>query len=193
MSIKTQRFLRTPSNLQEVADFFSLGQVEKSRILDTGIANENHLISTKKGEYVVRGLITQREELIQNDLAIERQLSEVGIVSPKLITSESGQYIYKKGESKTVVLKKIIGTHPSVIGKNLLINIGRILAKFHYSVTQLPAPNSGWLSPESSASYLIKPSIPEEIFFRCFSFYRKRLRNIFFQTSQGDYPRRFPH
>lgn len=113
-----------------------------------GIGNHNYFVRDQDANYVVKFLITQSLESIANDIAIQDQLTTVGIVSPKYVTNKHGESVYRKDSLTAVVSKKIEGTTPLLTDKQLAYNFGKLLAQFHTQVTTLPFLTAGWMQPK---------------------------------------------
>jgi homoserine kinase type II len=147
----------TKSNVQEVAvipnilSYFSLGTPREIVPIKEGISNDSYLVSSNEHEYIVKFLINQTSERIENDVAIQQQLQRGNIHSPTYLQDKAGNYVYKDGDIKAVISPKIEGVTPRIANPLLAHDFGRVLASFHQYVTEIPHSNDkGLLNPEVS-------------------------------------------
>ena len=133
---------------------FNLGtSLEKPQKLDEGIANHNFAVRTDTGVYVIKFLVEQSQHGIENDIAIQRQLREAGIVTPSYLQNSEDGYIFSKNGILAVVSKKIEGKVPTEIAEPLCVAMGEMLGRFHTSVHFLTHPHKGWLNPEIAKEF----------------------------------------
>lgn len=131
-----------------VLAFFGLGTAQDVAPARFGISNHNYVVSTAKGDHVVRFLINQVPESVANDIAIQRQLRDVGVAAPRYLWSSAREYVYRHDDLHAVVSNKIEGMPPRHMSARLASAMGRHLALFHASVRTLPFPNtSGLMHP----------------------------------------------
>lgn len=140
--------------IPEILSYFDLGKSIKVNFIKDGISNHNYIVETLKGEYVIKFLISQKTENIENDRAIRKQVANSGILVPEYIRSRDWFYVFTKNSINAVVSKRIEGITPRIINKTLAFNIGQTLAMFHKLVTWLPHKNTnGLLNPKVSGVY----------------------------------------
>lgn len=137
--------------IPSLMSFFSLSAPMEMVPVKEGISNHNYRVKAAEGEFIVKFLIHQSVEQVENDIAIQRQLQRGGIEAPVYLQSEGGAYIYQIGNLKAVSSRKIEGITPRNVSPQLAEAFGRTLARFHHCVTHLPHPNvRGLLNPAVS-------------------------------------------
>lgn len=131
--------------IPQVLSFFGLGRPKEITVLTQGWANHNYMVKTKDSEYAVKFAIEETRESLENDLAIEEQLTATNIGTTVHCRRADGKFIFDQGVV-AVVSPRIEGIHPEVIDEPISFAIGEVLAKFHQSVTSLPNQHHGWLN-----------------------------------------------
>lgn len=152
--------------IPEILSYFDLGKSIKINPVKDGPSNHNYIVKTHRGEYIVKFLISQKKENIENDMAIQEQMESSGVLIPKYLQSGDGLYVFTKNNINAVVSKMIKGITPRIISKTLAFNIGKTLAMFHKLVTRLPHKNTiGLLNPNVSGvhSDIFSHALPEGI------------------------------
>jgi Ser/Thr protein kinase RdoA (MazF antagonist) len=134
--------------LKEAAQFFNIGTITNSKETAFGIGNENYIVETTQGVFVLRRLWEQTIDGLQNEIAIQQQLATVGIPTAHLISGKNGKYYFQLSDQVITASKKIEGQHPEVVNQPLAKRLGSLLAKFHQAVTYLPLERPRWLNKE---------------------------------------------
>ena len=135
--------------LNAAANFFSIEKIVKTNKMRGGLGNQNYLLIINSGkEYVLRKLVTQTIKGIENEFAIQKQLSRSNILTPHFLIGNNGSYHLKINDDVFTCTEKIEGVHPTTADSRLCKQIGKILAQFHRSVTEMPNPHKGWLNKE---------------------------------------------
>jgi Ser/Thr protein kinase RdoA (MazF antagonist) len=166
MSIPKQSIESEVQVVPDIMSFLDLGASQEVTPISEGISNHNYIVKTAQGEYVVRFLVTQSPENIENDVAIQNQLVQARVKTSVYIPNKDEQYIYSGYNISAVVSEKIVGVIPRKTTENLAADIGQNLARFHTSVTQLPHPNRrGLMNPEVSGihSDIFAKALPKGI------------------------------
>lgn len=151
-------------NIPDIITFFGLGIQTSTAPITDGIANHNYLVETSQGEYVVKFLVSQTVENLENDISIQKQLKQAGIVSPQYLRSKDRRYIFASNNVNVVVSEKIDGVIPRKVHTKLAYDFGQKLATFHKFVVSLPHPNpKGLANPEVSGikSPIFAQSLPQ--------------------------------
>ncbi len=139
-------------SIPDVLSFFGVGICLGIAPISNGIANHNYVVSTDQGDFVVKFLVTQTPETIENDVAIQQQLSQAGVGTAHYRRSRDGEYLYRGHHNlNTVISEKIDGVPPRQMSAGLVSDIGRHLALFHTSEVACPNPNE--------AGSLMKPGV----------------------------------
>jgi homoserine kinase type II len=134
--------------IPQVISFFQAGPVRNATQLTEGTANLNFLVTTLGNrELIVKFPVNQTRESLQNDIAIQEQLSKAGLRSSTYLHTADGRFVYDEGKSPAVVSTHIDGIHPQEIDEDISHTIGNVLARFHEAVTILPIERDGWLNP----------------------------------------------
>jgi len=129
-------------NIPDVVSFFGVGLSRGIAPIKNGIANHNYVMSTDQGDFVVKFLVTQAPENIENDVAIQQQLQQAGVGFPHYLRSRNGEYLYRCHDNiNAVISEKLDGVTPRQMSADLVSDIGRHLARFHTSVVACPNPN----------------------------------------------------
>jgi Ser/Thr protein kinase RdoA (MazF antagonist) len=126
----------------DVLAFFELDPAQEVVLVGPGISNRNYLVSTARGDYVVKVLRNQKPETIANDMAIQYQLHSAGIDAPCYRRNSAGDYLYCKDDQYAVISPRIKGLPPGCMSPALAFDITRHLALFHTHVQRLPFPNT---------------------------------------------------
>lgn len=143
--------------IPKILSFFELGFLENASLLSGGTANHNYLVVARDGhEYVIKFPIEESKESLENDRAIEEQLSHAGIGSTIYCLAPNGKFIYEEGIT-AVISPKIEGITPEKVDEQLSFAIGKVLAGYHQAVTKLPNHHDGWLNQR----VVIKPNTQE--------------------------------
>ncbi|OGM21912.1 hypothetical protein A2714_04615 [Candidatus Woesebacteria bacterium RIFCSPHIGHO2_01_FULL_38_9] len=153
-------------SIPEIISFFGLSAPLTIYPIGDGVANHNYAVRTVQGEFVVKFLVAQSVESIENDIAIQKQLNEAGISTPEYLQSEQDMYIFNAHNLIAVVSQKIDGVIPREVNIKLANDFGRKLATFHENVVQLPHPNKkGLMNPAVSGinSSIFSLSLPKGI------------------------------
>jgi homoserine kinase type II len=128
--------------IPDVLAFFELDPAQEVVLVGPGISNRNYLVSTARGDYVVKVLRNQKPETIANDVAIQHQLHSAGIGAPCYRRNSAGDYLYRKDDQYAVISPRIRGLPPGRMSPALAFDITRHLALFHTRVQTLPVPNT---------------------------------------------------
>lgn len=135
--------------LTQAATSFGIGEVQNFTAATKGLGNKNYFVSTDRGEYVIRILGTQSLDGLENEVSIEEQLGNAGVLAAKLIQNEQGNYyINIEGQNMTCA-KRIIGEHPEVTPE-LARKIGITLAEFSRAITSLPKEAPSWFLKDNA-------------------------------------------
>ena len=154
------------AKIPDVLAYFALGTSLDILPIKDGISNRNFFANTEHGDYIVKFLVNQPIATLENDLAIQKQLKRVGIHAPEYLQSADGSYVYKEGDIKAVISRKIDGVPPRKASPPLAYTLGQTLATFHFAVTNLPNPqHTGLLHPSVSGvqSEIFAQSFPRGI------------------------------
>ena len=138
------------NELYEIMNIYKLGRVRSIELDELGLANHNYFVITDIDEYVVRFLVEQREESLENDLAIHDQLEELSILTPVYIRLKGREYVHQGNSYPVVIMKKITGLHPTETDNELCFEMGTSLAQFHQKVTNLPVNHQGWFNKKKA-------------------------------------------
>lgn len=153
-----QNIEREAAAIPTVMSCFSLAVPTEISPVKEGISNHNYLAKTADGEYIVKFLIHQDVEDVENDVAVQNQLRQGSITTPVYLQQRDGAYLFRDGDLKAVVSRKIAGSIPRQANPPLAQEFGRMLAVFHTCVTRLPHPRDrGLMNPGVSG-------IPSDIF-----------------------------
>jgi Ser/Thr protein kinase RdoA (MazF antagonist) len=129
---------------------FGLGAAMAVSPTQLGMANRSfHVITADGNRYVVKFLVHQMQSLLINELAVQQQLQDHGIVTPRYIRSPSGEYVYRPAavpELAAVISTAIGGVHPETVSQGLAYAMGAMLAHYHAAVCSLPVAHAGWLN-----------------------------------------------
>lgn len=137
-------------SLPLAASYFGIGKIiSKPVLLKQGVANINYLVTTNTGSYVIKILLTENSENLTNEIEIQKQLVDVGILYPCYIQNSDGFYLFKENRTEMVVSKLLPGTTVKKISNEFCFNMGTLLAKFHRSVSKLNHTHKGWLNRNS--------------------------------------------
>ncbi|MEM7126736.1 MAG: phosphotransferase [Chloroflexota bacterium] len=131
--------------IPEILSFFNLGKPKQVTPIKLGIANHNYFVNAGQSEFVVKFLINQSLEAMENDVAIQQYLSNAGIDTPRYLSNDLGVKLFIQDHHRAVVSTKIAGVVPDTIDTKLAEEFGRKLAQFHVSVKLLPYENSAGL------------------------------------------------
>ena len=154
--------------IHQVCNFFGLGEPDVIEPIAIGLANHNYVVSCDQQRFLVRFLVQQAAEKVENDQAIHIQLKTVGLDSPAYLVGESGSVVFTNGQYQVVAYPFIEGFSPKSGNEQLLPEIGRVLALFHQAVTTLPKQSAGWLEAPHTAdvpshTVLNSPTLPKGI------------------------------
>ena len=129
----------------EVMKFFSLDIPHDIEAVSEGLSNRNYFVTTCKNAYFVKFVVNQNIKLIENDIAIQKQIKNSGLITPLYLPNLNGKYIFQKEDSTVVISKKIQGSIPRIVNKKLAFSIGAVLSQFHTIVKRLPHDVKGWM------------------------------------------------
>lgn len=152
--------------IPEILSFYDLDHPLGITPVTLGISNHNYIVTTPQNEFVVKFLINQPVETIENDVAIQKALANAGIGAPRYLSNRDGIFVFDHGHHRAVVSRRIHGVVPKVITLQLAREFGCTLAGFHMVVTYLPQPNTkGLMNPGTSGikSPLFSQGLPTGI------------------------------
>ena len=150
----------------EIMSFFGLDAPSNISTVSDGIANHSYFVKSGENEYVVKFLIAQTTEGIENDIAIQNHLTESGIRTPEYIQNENGAILFHCNDVNAVVSHRIDGVVPRNVNIKLARDFGQTLATFHRYVTRLPyIHNKGLMNPQVSGiqSAIFDRSLPRGV------------------------------
>lgn len=137
--------------IPQVLAFFGQDDPRSVASIKLGISNHNYVVTTRDHEFVVKFLINQRVETVENDLAIQRSLSRAGLTTPTYLSNDNGAHLFVHGTHCAVLSCKLNGGVPHRITAPLAYEFGQMLGGFHIAVTTLPHPTTrGVLHPSVS-------------------------------------------
>jgi Ser/Thr protein kinase RdoA (MazF antagonist) len=123
--------------------------------LEHGYANESHRVELANGDsIVVRILKLTTPERARQEVSIQRALVSAGMTTPVNQTMKNGDVVGEVDGHEFTISHMIEGQHPQVVDEDLIIEFGRVLARFHDATQQLDIAGSSWLS---------EPNISQEI------------------------------
>lgn len=137
------------SEISQAATLFGIGEVRNFILAAKGLGNKNYFVSTDRGEYVIRILGTQSLDGLENEVSIEQQLSNAGVIAAKLIQTEQGNYFIDIEGQKFTCSERIAGEHPEVTPE-LANKMGAVLGKFSEAITSLPKEAPSWFLKENA-------------------------------------------
>lgn len=154
-----------------VAKWFGVGTPLDTTQINNGLSNDNYAVRTEQGEYVVKFLVTQSPENIENDVAIQQQLLQAGVTTLQYVRHPTDGFVYHGADNvNAVISRKLDGVTPSCMSVELVANIGRHLGLFHASVRACPNSNLNGLMNlnvcglhEEWASRLLQQPLPRGI------------------------------
>jgi homoserine kinase type II len=152
--------------IPEILSFFGFDPPEIIAPVTLGISNHNYVVTTQQDEFVVKFLINQPVETVENDVATQKSLANAGIWAPRYLCNRDGITVFDRGPHRAVVSRRIHGVVPETMTINLAREFGRLLAGFHMAVTYLPQPNTrGLMNPGTSGikSPLFSRALPTGI------------------------------
>ncbi len=137
-------------NLEKVLEIFDLGKtlVEPESIYS--MSNTNYLVTTEKGQFVVRFLRNETHASVINGDAIYKHLKKFHLISPEYVRKDNGDLTDVIEGTLVCVEKKVLGQVIEKVDAEFCKKCGELLAKFHLFVGNLPEENTGWLDKEST-------------------------------------------
>lgn len=125
-----------------VTEWFGVGVPQEITLIANGLSNYNYAVCTDQGEFVVKFLVTQSPENIENDVAIQQQLLRAEIRTLEYLRGSGGGFVHHgRDQVHAVISRKLDGVMPRHLSPELVANIGRHLALFHASVATCPNPS----------------------------------------------------
>ncbi len=152
--------------IPEIMSFWGFDHPAKIAPITLGISNHSYIVTTPLHELVVKFLINQPVETVENDVAIQMSLVNAGIGTPEYLSNDDGIYLFVREHHHAVVSRRIHGCVPKTIDLHLAHEFGHMLAGFHTSVKHLPQPNTrGLMNPVTSKikSALFSQALPKGI------------------------------
>ena len=142
-------------DLREACRQYTGSPVVATSHLEYGYANESHRVELADGErIVVRILKLTTPERARQEVSIQHALVNAGITTPVSQTMNNGDVVGEIDGYAFTISQLIEGQHPQVVNEDLVIEFGRLLARFHNATQQLDIAGSSWLS---------EPTISQEI------------------------------
>ena len=137
-------------HLEKVMEMFDLGKtlVEPESIYS--MSNANYLVTTEKGQFVVRFLRNETHASVINAESIHKYLKKFHIISPEYVRKANGELTETIEGTLVSVEKKVLGQVIEKVDAEFCKKCGELLAKFHLFVGNLPEENTGWLDREST-------------------------------------------
>lgn len=132
--------------IPEICRHFEVAVPERIEPIAIGLANHNYLVHADDRKNVIRFLAQHSPSVVENDLAIARQLNEIDLAAPEYLKAQDGSAIFSQSAHAVVVYPYLDGEVPRNSSPELVAELGRVLALFHMTVKQLPKPRKNWLS-----------------------------------------------
>jgi Ser/Thr protein kinase RdoA (MazF antagonist) len=106
----------------------------------SGIANLNYLLENSDGTKIVARIIKeQKPENLHFEYLVQTELKIAGIGSPQIFLEKGKPLVLKVGNQKITFSNFIQSDpHPEQFSKQLLKNLGEILAKFQKALKDIP-------------------------------------------------------
>jgi Ser/Thr protein kinase RdoA (MazF antagonist) len=146
--------------IQAVLAHFGLGAAKAVSRTQLGMANRSfHVITADGNRYIAKFLVHQLQSLLINELAIQQQLQDQGIVTPRYIQSSDGECVYRPAavpELAAVISTSIVGVHPKTVSRGLAYAMGAMLAHYHAAVCSLPVAHTGWLNRSTATQAAVE-------------------------------------
>ena len=150
--------------LAAIAHYFELGSLLSSRRAG-GYANTTYFVTTDKGEYVIKWFLPAKLEKLQQELLYLQWLKLHGFPAAYYIQAANDVFIYQKGNTFAVTMKKLPGYHPHPT-KEVNKRIGSTLALLHTLPIQKLPEKKSWLEKAylAEALELVKSRVsPDEL------------------------------
>jgi Ser/Thr protein kinase RdoA (MazF antagonist) len=142
-------------DLREACRQYTGSPVVATSHLEHGYANESHRVDLADGDtIVVRILKLTTPERARQEVSIQHALVSAGITTPVSQTMKNGDVVGEIDGHAFTISHMIEGRHPQVVNDDLVIEFGRVLARFHNATQRLDIVGSSWLS---------EPTISQEI------------------------------
>jgi Ser/Thr protein kinase RdoA (MazF antagonist) len=128
--------------IPNVTKLFAVGTPLDIMQINNGLSNHNYVVCTDQGEFVVKFLVTQSPENIENEIAIQQQLLQADVRTLEYLRQPGGGVVYHGHDGMNAVISmKLGGVTPRLMSVQLGEDIGRHLALFHRSVVVCPNRN----------------------------------------------------
>lgn len=132
----------TRQKLDTISDYFGLGVIKHTRrAMGT---NQNYLIATDQGQYLVKIIVNTAIEEIESGLPFLERLQEYGFPAAYYLKAAHGSAIYHGEGCDAVVLRKLKGKMPDWT-EEVCREVGINLAKLHLIPVAGMPPKRHWL------------------------------------------------
>ena len=148
MSTDKKRSQSETQWVPNIMQFFGLPASIGTERLTAGFVNDNIVVDTSKGTFVVKFLKRLRIASIENDIAIQEQLLANHIGSIQYLHNNNGDFLYRDNEIAAVVSPMIEGVNPQPYKTETAIALATALGQFHNTVKKLPHNYKAWLNPQ---------------------------------------------
>ena len=140
--------------LPQIANFFCLGPVAKTRELDG--ANANFIITTSRGRFFVKIILephTRDNKLLE--AAYVAHLRQQGIPIVPYLPGNDGTSICIIDGTMAMAQRTVLGSNPQITLATVS-QIGKLLGRMHLVPTASLPQRTGWISPECAKNNLLK-------------------------------------
>ena len=116
--------------LHQTCEFFGLGDPLEIEPVTQGLANRNFIVTTGKGQYVVKDALIHTPQEIEQEIAYLERLKLHEFPAPLYLKSVNGSYFYCPDGHTFVVQEKVTGEHPQA-DPQVCREVGSALARLH--------------------------------------------------------------
>ncbi len=135
------------SQLDKIAELFNLGEIIVASEQIDSITNINYLVTTDKGQFVVKFLVSETAASVINSVVIREKLKTVEIPTSEFVSSKFDLYTEIVDGNEVCVSKRILGQVIEPTTQSFCHECGTLLAKFHNTIDVLTEPAEGWMNP----------------------------------------------
>jgi len=133
--------------LSRACAFFALGELSRIDPITEGLANRNFIVSTPKGQFVLKEALIHTPQEIEQEISYLEHLAAHHFPVPQYLKGPAGSHILCIDEKLLLAQEKLSGEHPRAIPQ-VCRTLGAALARLH-CIPQAGLPKTkNWMNRE---------------------------------------------
>ncbi len=133
--------------------YYKAGEVLSWRRLSQGFANDNFLVETEEGRYVLRLCRQRQGREVEREVRLAEVLVRHGIPTPVPLATRTGERLVTTPAVTALLFPYIEGEHPG-LGPEVIRETARLLARLHSIPAEEVPRKTNSIRPEECHSFI---------------------------------------